>query len=109
MAGSEKRRARRFDVPLPVKLHLEPQGPVQTDTATRNISASGVYLTLEENVEVGSELEWEMTLATPATAGEVRVQCRGRIIRVDRADVTGRIGVAVSLDSYEFVREGAAS
>ncbi len=107
MPGSEKRKARRFDDSLPVKVRHDPSAP--TDTYTKDISAKGAYLFLTEKIEVGSELVWDVTFASAMFPGNVRLHCRGTVVRVDAADRAGRIGVAVSLNSYEFVREPRAT
>ncbi len=106
MSGSEKRGARRFDISLPVKVRRAASESTDSEesTSTRNVSASGVYLSLPEKVELGSELEWEMTLSSPLSPGEIRILCRGKIIRVEPPDANGRVGVAASLQSYEFLR-----
>jgi hypothetical protein len=50
-----------------------------------------------------------MTLVMPSEvtlAENMRVRCRGRVLRVSTAGVASKCGVAVHLDGYEFLPEG---
>ncbi len=106
---SEARTGKRFPLHLPIKIHKE-------DTAggasgvTGNLSAAGVYIRADASLDVGSPVEFEITLPPDVTGGkeDVVIQCRGRVVRTDEpsagsAPAEGR-GVACVIDSYEFVR-----
>ena len=52
-------------------------------------------------------MEFILTLPGEITQGQpVRVRCKGKVVRVDRAAAEGNaIGVAATIERYEFVRE----
>ena len=106
MAGAEQRNDERFVLPLAVR-GTDPLASAETVTSTSNISATGVYPALRRKAEVGTELEWEITFPSELSASRIRIRCRGKIVRVERPDAAGQIGVAAALESCEFVREPA--
>lgn len=104
-AVAERRKYRRYDLSLEV--HLRPRGkrggtPIRSQT--RDISARGVYFDVVEAIEVGTDLEFEVNLPPELSAGRnVRIRCHGRVVRVDAPDNEGGMGVAATIESYEFV------
>ncbi len=106
MLAQEHRQHRRFDMHLPVRVRRSAFSPGPVETSTKDISANGVYFSFPQRLNVGSELEWEITLPPELSQGNtVRVRCYGKIVRVERADALGRIGIAAQLQSYKFVKE----
>ena len=107
---SEARTGKRFPLELPIKIHKADEGG-QASGVTGNLSAAGVYIRADAALEVGSNVEFEITLPTEVTGGKKNVvmQCRGRVVRSDpqpegsRPSENAR-GVACVIDSYEFVR-----
>jgi hypothetical protein len=105
---TERRAARRYDLSLPVIIRV----PIEkSDNArsgrTRDISTRGVYFTLEQDLESGTELDITLTLPAEITRGtEVFVRAQGRVIRVDRRhdDGTKNIGVAAVIERYDIIR-----
>ena len=105
MTGAERRIHRRFDLSLPVKVRVKTQVAAEIATATNDISARGIYFSMSGDYELGSELECEVTLPPELCQGNaIQVRCRGRIVRVERRDVEGKIGVAATIEDYEFVK-----
>lgn len=103
--GAEQRKHRRFELSFPVRVRVKAEAAPQIETSTRDISGSGVYFTLPQNVEPGSELECELTLPPELCQGmTVRVKSRGRVVRVERREGENKIGVAAVFEHYEFVR-----
>jgi len=106
---SEARTGKRFPLELPIKIH---KGDIAGDTSgvTGNLSAAGVYIRADAALEVGSPVEFEITLPPDVTGGkeDVVIQCRGRVVRTDEpaagAAPADNRGVACVIDSYEFVR-----
>ena len=106
----EQRRSKRFELKLPFELLRAGARPVRHNGETRNVSSAGVLFTADSSMEVGSHIEYIITL--PATAGsreEVRLRCSGKVIRLDAeesAEVETSNGpvVAATLERYEFVR-----
>ena len=74
---------------------------VQRPSETSNISSSGVLFKAGEGMEVGSALEYVLTLA-PASGVKKKVQlhCLGKVVRRNEADRA----VAATIERYEFVR-----
>ena len=104
--SEEARTGKRFPLELPIKLHSESKSG---DAAglTGNLSAAGVYIRADSSLEVGSPVEFEITLPPDVTGGRenVMIACKGRVVRTDPTGGTpdGK-GVACVIDSYEFVR-----
>ena len=108
MNATEKRRAKRFPMRLPVAIRLEPGKSDRQVLETRDVSSSGVYFEFGGPLDVGSALEFQLTLPEPITkSSPVRIRCIGKVVRVDRAPVTsdGHVGVAATIERYEFVRD----
>src|ERR1035437_1683465 len=103
---SEARTGKRFPLHLPIKIHKE-DAVGDTSGMTGNLSAAGVYIRADASLEVGSPVEFEITLPPDVTGGQenVVIQCKGRVVRTDPTGVSadGK-GVACVIDSYEFVR-----
>ncbi len=101
---SEARTGKRFPLHLPIKIHNESADAKGT---TGNLSAAGVYIRADSSLEIGSPVEFEITLPPDVTGGpeNVVIQCKGRVVRTDPSGTTqdGK-GVACVIDSYEFVR-----
>jgi len=103
-SSAEKRKYRRYDL----SLDLEVKGrkrvqPIQTQT--RDISARGLYFNFVEPLDVGSELNFELNLPPELSGGkDVRVRCRGRIVRIDTVKGSHQVGVASTIETYEFIR-----
>jgi hypothetical protein len=104
--GEEARTGKRFPLELPIKIH---KGESGGDAAgvTGNLSAAGVYIRADSAMEIGSPVEFEITLPPEMTGGQehVTIQCKGRVVRADPTGEGGEgRGVACVIDSYEFVR-----
>jgi hypothetical protein len=102
--GEEARTGKRFPLELPIKIH---KGEIDSKGVTGNLSAAGVYIKADASMEIGSPVEFEITLPPDVTGGQenVVIQCKGRVVRADPTGTSeeGR-GVACVIDSYEFVR-----
>ncbi len=102
----EKRAARRFALRVPVT--------VDTDRASsgevaqiRDVSARGISFYLESAVAQGSPIGFTLTLPPEITLTEsIRVQCKGRVVRVDEGGEDGKLAVAAVIEEYEFLSEG---
>jgi PilZ domain len=106
--SDEARTGKRFPIKLPIKIHKAEEGAEHSGT-TGNLSAAGVYIRADAALEVGSNVEFEITLPPEVTGAKesVVVQCRGRVIRTDESANSGSAearGVACVIDSYDFVR-----
>ncbi len=102
----EARTGKRFPLELPIKVHKEGVGGDASGT-TGNLSAAGVYIRADASLEIGSPVEFEITLPPDVTGGRenVIIQCKGRVVRTDpTGESEDGKGVACVIDSYEFVR-----
>jgi len=105
-AGIEHRRHRRYHLSIPVEVRSPKEVEPAVRTASRDVSARGIYFVVSPGVEIGAELEFDLTLPPQMCQGRmVRVHCRGRVVRRDMLEEQGKIGVAAVIDEYEFIRE----
>jgi len=106
---AEARTGKRFPLELPIKIHRADEGSEHAGV-TGNLSAAGVYIRANANLEIGSAVEFEIALPPEVTGAKdnVIVQCRGRVVRTDEPAAGGQTtearGVACVIDSYDFVR-----
>ncbi len=105
--SEDKRRARRFDLHLPVTVTSIGEKEAAAAVRTKDISSSGLFIELDERVQPGTKVEMLVTLPREITqAGAVRLRCTGRVVRVDRQQE--RTGLAVTIERYEFLRNREA-
>lgn len=101
---SEKRANRRFSLDLPVVVKFLENGTYEVSGRTRDVSSRGVFFYVNSEIREGASIEFIMTLPSEITLTDpIRVQCTGKVVRVDRG--AGEQGVAVAIDKYDFVRE----
>ena len=107
--ASERRVARRFTMSLPLRvLPREPRNS-ELRAQTRDVSYQGLYFLAEEPFEVGTEIEFVITLPQQvAQTSDVEIRCRGQIVRVEAAS-DGRLGVAAKIERYEFMPAAASA
>ena len=92
--------------------------------ATRDLSASGVYITAAAPFRVGSTVKFQICVPGELVGAkqDVDIECQGRVIRVDKGEAkvaakangkkpNGEVpdGVACVIDTYEIVRTRAAA
>lgn len=102
---SDHRTGQRFPLHLPIR--VQGQSTSQRPGETGNVSAAGVYIWLEGEPEIGSNIQFEITIPSQAigSSDDVVVRCNGRVVRSDSPSSTQcKTGVACVIDSYEFVR-----
>ena len=105
--SEEARTGKRFPLELPIKIHQE-QSSGEAKGMTGDLSAAGVYIRADASLDVGSPVEFDITLSPEMTGGteNVTIQCKGTVVRADEAGKGGAgRGVACVIDSYEFVRK----
>jgi hypothetical protein len=107
--GSERRVARRFTMSLPLRVLPRESRSSELRAQTRDVSYQGLYFLAEEPFEVGSEIEFVITLPQQiAQTGDVDIRCRGQIVRVESVS-NGRMGVAAKIERYEFQPAAASA
>lgn len=102
----EKRAARRFALRLPVTVdRLQNSAPAEV-AQIRDVSARGICFFLDSAVAQGSPIGFTLTLPPEITMTEsIRVQCKGRVVRVDNDSQDGKLAVAAVIEEYEFLPE----
>jgi len=105
-ARQEKRAARRFALRIPVTVDQGENGSRPETALIRDVSARGICFYLDSDVAQGSPIRFTLTLPPEITLTEsIRVQCKGRVVRVEDAKVEGKIVVAAMIEEYEFLPE----
>ncbi len=102
----ERRSRQRFEFHTAVSLRVN--GRDREEPAfTQDLSARGAFLYTDCVANVGSTVELTLLMPAEITLTEsMRVRCRGRILRVSPRDaISGRIGLAVELQGYEYLPE----
>jgi hypothetical protein len=70
------------------------------------VSARGICLYLDSPIEQGSPLNFTLTLPPEITLTEsIRVQCKGRVVRVETVANNGKMAVAAVIEEYEFLSD----
>jgi hypothetical protein len=101
----EKRAARRFALHVPVSVNRNGNGQVEA-ADIRDVSARGICFHLDAAVDQGAPIGFTLTLPPEITLTEsIRVQCKGRVVRVEDATADGKVTVAAVIEEYEFLPE----
>jgi hypothetical protein len=111
LALSENRTGRRFSMSLPIEFQLDDSVKKQKGT-TRDLSASGVYITAAAPFRVGTRVKFHIAVPGELVGAKktVAIECIGRVVRVDKGKAAKRTaeppdGVACVIDTYKFVRK----
>jgi hypothetical protein len=100
----EKRAARRFALRIPVSVARAEDTKYSESGEIRDVSARGICLYLDSPIEQGSPIGFTLTLPPEITLTEsIRVQCKGRVVRVEDNAVEGKMAVAAVIEEYEFL------
>lgn len=103
----ERRGAQRFDFHLPVNIRLE-GGAEEGSGFTQDLSVRGAFLYTDFILPEAAAVELTLMMPSQITLAEnMRVRCRGRVVRVLKPAVGAKCGIAVHLEGYEFLTEGA--
>ncbi len=103
----ERRAAQRFDFHLPVSVRLA-GGDQEGHGFTQDLSARGALFYTDFALSEGDAIELTLVMPSEITLAEnMRVRCRGKVVRISRPAVGARAGIAVLLEGYEFLPEAA--
>jgi hypothetical protein len=103
-AQDEKRAARRFALRIPVSVARGENTNYGESAEIRDVSARGISLYLDSPIERGSPIGFTLTLPPEITLTEsIRVQCKGRIVRIEDESPGGKMAVAAVIEEYEFL------
>ena len=102
----EKRAARRFALHVPVSVSPEDADNHAEVAQIRDVSARGICFFLDSAVSPGAPIGFTLTLPPEITLTEsIRVQCKGRVVRVEDRSSDGKLAVAAVIEQYEFLPE----
>jgi hypothetical protein len=102
----EKRAARRFPLRLPVTVNHGEDAKLQDVGQLRDVSARGICFYVQSTISEGSNIGFTLTLPPEITLTEsIRVQCKGRVLRVENSRPDGQLAVAAVIEEYEFLSE----
>ena len=97
----ERRGAQRFEVHLPLAIHFEGR---TVPAFTQDLSGRGIFFYTEAEFPEGAVVELTFTMPSEITLGEnMPVRCRGHVLRAAPPVGGQRNGIAVKLDSYEYL------
>jgi hypothetical protein len=101
----ERRGAQRFEVHLPLAVHFDGR---TVPGFTQDLTGRGVFFYAEATLPEGAVVELTFTMPSEITLGEnMPVRCRGRVLRASSSQTDShagqRSGIAVQLDSYEYL------
>jgi PilZ domain len=107
--GADRREARRFSMRLPMRVLPREARSKELRANTRDVSYRGLYFVSETKFDVGSPIEFVLTLPQHISAsGEVDIRCSGQVVRVE-AGTNGTVGVAAKIERYEFLPASATA
>lgn len=103
----EKRAARRFPLRVPVTVARNQTSQNSNEPAQiRDVSARGICFYVDSAITKGTPIGFTLTLPPEITLTEsIRVQCKGRVVRVEDSEPNGKVTVAAVIDEYEFLPE----
>ena len=109
----ERRKARRYEVYLPVQVCMSRQHPAEFHTGQlRDISRSGIYFHSEDTIEPDTGVELTFALPAERSGGQrVLIRASAKTLRVSTiaGETTPVYGVAASIDRIDFVRPMATN
>lgn len=103
----EKRGARRFALHVPVTVkRIGSNGNPPESVQLRDVSARGICFFVDSEMAQGAPIGFTLTLPPEITLTEsIRVQCKGKVVRVENGAPDGKITVAAAIEEYEFLPE----
>ena len=97
----ERRSGQRFQMHLPLAIKMEGR---TLHGFTQDVSARGLFLYCDTPLTEGTAVELTFIMPSEITLAEnMRVRCRARVLRANRCLSGPRNGVAVQLDSHEYL------
>lgn len=101
MDYEERRSVKRYHFKFPLKVSWAGR---EWLTETGEVSSRAVYFFVREALPLGAPLRFALTLFPElAESKPVHLNCSGRVLRIDLLG-GGRMGIAASIDHYEFER-----
>ncbi len=102
----EHRSAQRFMVDVPVLMKTAGSDR-EVVHSTRDVSHRGVFVYTDHPLPEASPVQFVLKLKTVDGPEEgIRILCSGTVVRVEQP-VSGRHGMAATIDSYRFLYKSA--
>ena len=99
----ERRAAQRFEVHQSLSLTIHFEGRT-VPGFIQNLSGRGIFFYAETSLPEGAVVELTFTMPSEITlADNMPVRCRGRVLRASVSPTGQRSGIAVQLDSYQYL------
>jgi hypothetical protein len=109
----ERRKARRYEVYLPLQVYTSRKKPAEFHTAQlRDISRTGIYFHSSVALEPGTSVELTFALPTERErAASVLVRASAKALRTTSllGEETPIYGIAATIDRLDFVRPVASN
>jgi hypothetical protein len=104
----ERRAAQRFDLQLPVSLHVANEGK-ENRSLTHDLSAAGTLLYTDRCLVENASVELTFVMPSEITFdGNLRVRCLGKVLRVAPPQVGTNYSIAIHFEHYEFLADKEA-
>lgn len=105
-AQAERRGEQRFPLRLPLVVKSMHGGVREESSFTRDVSARGAFFYIDGKLAEGTPIELVLTLPAEITLSEnIRVRCKGKVVRVVGAINGGKTGVAAVIERYDFTTD----
>ena len=91
---SERRRARRYRLALPIELQALGDG------TTRDLSTTGVFFETGGSLVPGAAIKFSVLLEHADPGPPLRLVCEGDVVRVECRDE--RLGVGATISTFHF-------
>jgi c-di-GMP-binding flagellar brake protein YcgR len=107
--NKERRTALRYDLSLPVEVRSVLKWQAEPFSGwTRDISARGIYFTIDRGLLLGSGFDFTLTLPAEITHGsqDSFLRAQGKVVGVEKKRENGkeRVGVAAVIVKHEMIR-----
>jgi hypothetical protein len=97
----ERRKAQQFLIRLPVTVKYTQAGHYEFTGVSRDMSASGMFLHTDSDIEKGAQVEVILTLPSK-TSEQITIQVCGTVVRVERSSLPG---IAIEFEKLVILPE----
>ncbi len=105
----ERRTAQRFDFQLPLSIRRY-ESASEGYGVTQNLSARGVFFYTDFAMQQDADVEVTLSMPSEIILSEnMRVRCRGKVLRVTPLPGESKVSMAVHLENYEYLAEAASA
>lgn len=104
MTGEDRRKERRHDVKVPVKMRpTEGVTPYTSEAESQNLSNTGLYFDVTNPPKIGTHVELSFVMPGEVTGGtRMKIRCTARVVRMDSKE-DGRSGIAAHIERFESI------